>query len=112
MERHTDKLSAKAKECEVRPTAYKGEFAVKSPSGSEYTVTMLAAGNHNECGCTCKWSEYHPTKVCAHRLAVILWLEASGRRWASFWATEGEAKRQHRHTERVQDVYMTTRARA
>jgi len=112
MNRHTDKLTAKAKQCKVTPTNDRGRFEVKSPSGKTYSVWMLSEGNGNETACCCKWSEYHPNRVCAHKLAVILWLEQSGRRWASFWANEEDAQRQHRHTERVQDVFMTTRRAA
>ena len=109
MKRHPKKLTKKAKNCEVTPTRYRGTFTVESPSGSTYYVRMLSAGNGNEMHCGCKWGKIYPNRACAHKVAVILWLEASGRKWASFWATKEDAQRQHRHRERVGDLWLTTR---
>lgn len=114
MQRHTKKLMKKARACKVSLTQHTGLFSVKSPSGSEYFVEYLAEGNKDlhilRCGC--KWCEYHQDRVCAHKLAVELWCAESGFETISAWSTHQDAKRQHRHIERVQDVFVTYRKAA
>lgn len=116
MQRHPDKLIAKAKLCTVYVTSHQGVFEVISPTidketgePTAYYVEQFAGGDDKSSfwRCGCKWCSYHPTKTCAHKLAVQLWLAHAGNQYMSAWANESDAKRQHRVTERSEDVYIT-----
>jgi len=120
MQRHPDKLIAKAKQCDVYVTTHFGVFEVVSPTidrdtgeRTKYYVRQYTTGSekvsHWRCGC--KWCSYHPTKTCAHKLAVQLWLAEAGNQYMSAWAGKEDAKRQHRRTVRSDDVYLTYRNR-
>ena len=105
MRRHAKRMQKKAAKIQVKETATPGVFEVLSTSGKSYRVSP----SH----CTCKWAEYHPDRVCSHRLAVTAFIEEreAGRR-LSFWADPGAAHRQHRPTSQVADVWATSRAAA
>lgn len=105
--RHPKRMIQKAKQCKVRVVDdYNYLFVVKSPSGKEYDVRLGAIAQ-----CTCDWSNYHRYGVCSHVLAVEMFLHPS--RTISAWATEKDAKRQHRKTTNLGDgVWMTARKKA
>ena len=83
-------------------------------SGNVYTVKVLGNG----ASCDCRWGRaggvIPPLKWaesgCSHVQAVMQYIaEREGRR-ASSWATQTDAKRQHRPTKYIgQGVWMTTR---
>jgi len=95
MNRNAKGLQTKAKKNRVQPIGGSEFLVTSATSGSQYLVTDLAGGGLQ---CTCEWSKYHRTdlKPCSHCLAVEEWLEQAGSRSLSFWASEDNAKRQHR----------------
>jgi hypothetical protein len=111
--RNAKALQKKAKKNQVRIGANRAEFIVTSAtSGNEYTVKALANGGF---ACCCDWAKWHDTSArpCSHVLAVIEWLEQAGNRSTSIWATPEDAKRQHRHIERVGlGLWVTSRRMA
>ena len=111
MKRQAKQLQSKAKKSQVGQNA-DGTFTVTSAtSGKSYLVAQFDSGFR----CCCDWAKYHDTrfKPCSHVLAVEAYLEEAGTRSLSFWASEEDAKRQHRPVRRVgQGVWATSRAAA
>jgi hypothetical protein len=104
MRRHSKRMQAKSRKTQVTPTETPGTYEVLSTSGNTYTTSLNR--------CTCKWSKYHPSMVCSHRMAVLDYLEAQAGRRVSFWNTEEDATRQHRPVLPVADVWATSRTAA
>jgi len=111
MRRHAKSLQKKARGHKVYLGRHKGTFIVVSgSSGEPYTVWALANGGFR-CP-SCEWGKWHPRDECSHILSVRQWLETSGHRSLSFWASETDAQRQHRPTEQVSSgLWATSRKR-
>ncbi len=108
MDRHAKELQQKSRKHQIKASANKGTFLIESStSGTTYAVRAMTNGSFR---CTCKWSEYNPTKSCSHTMAVRQWLAVAGRKALSFWASTDDAARQHRSTERISNgLWATTR---
>jgi len=92
-------LDRKARKCEVERTGSK-TFRVTSTSGRVYEVEMGGT-------CQCDWA-YYGGRGCSHQLAAIkFWLQEQGWERVSFWPTEADAKRQHRHIAKWNQIYVT-----
>lgn len=110
MKRNAKSLQSKSRRHEVTPTTERGLFRVTSAtSGNTYSVRALS---DNSFRCACDWAKYHPSRPCSHTLAVLSYLEVAGRRALSFWASEEDAERQHKPTERVSVGLWATSRRA
>jgi hypothetical protein len=108
MIRHVKVMQAKARLCRVEKIGGAvDQYAVRSPTGKMYAVTeMVYRGSDFEAVCTCDWSQYHPDRMCSHKMAA---LEFKLGRRVSFWRTLGDAMRQHRKRLSTQDVWATVR---
>lgn len=89
-------------------------YKVKSgASGQEYIVTLDTKSDGGSC--TCDWAKYRPSidgrSGCSHVNAVINeWLRENRGRYASVWASQEDADRQHRPSFEIGDgVTLTTR---
>jgi hypothetical protein len=109
--RQAKTLQAKAKKMQIGKRPNLDTWDVKSTSGKSYIVWR----KRDDLSCNCPFGQYNWRKgrVCSHILAVQRQVEnVYHAQLASFWATEEDAARQHRRTERVGDVLMTVRAAA
>lgn len=107
MNRHPKHLQRKSlgMEVEEMTLSTRGTTATILEVLSTTGETYLGGANW----CTCEWAEWHPFRLCSHEMARLREMaKAQGRR-LSFWATEGEAERQHRRMFRVNDIWVTTR---
>ena len=105
MKRHSKSLTKKSKLHQVTPIG-NGQFFVKSgSSGKDYIVRDH--GEHN-LSCACNWALYHKYDACSHVLAVESWLAQAENKTLSFWDTTADAKRQHRHTEKISEGLWST----
>ena len=117
MNRHPEKLVAKAKKCEVFFTTTRPDvMVVKSPSGAKYFVRLMVSGSdekHVEMMCNCDFCfKYgNQNRACAHKIAVERKLSRDFGQYTSFWAKHDDAKRQHRIIVELQDLYVTVRNR-
>ncbi len=112
MQRHPEKLVAKAKKCKAYLSDVPGIIEIESPSGSTYFVRIGASPSDERSVdyiCGCKWNEYHPGKMCSHKIAAEMFLANSCAEYVSFWSEKIDALRQHRIIVRVQDLFMTVR---
>lgn len=97
--RNAKNIQSKARKHQVTQTSA-ATYTVKSgSSGSVYTVTQLSAGFT----CSCDWGSYRkrndPRSACSHSVAVVGWLASWEGRRVSAWASEEQAKRQHKSIE-------------
>ena len=110
MNRNAKSLQSKSKRHEVILKEKNIYRVTSASSGKTYTVFKRDVGYT----CTCNWSEYHDTRIdpCSHVLAVEQWEEQGLLdRSLSFWASEEQAKKQHRPTSPVGvDLWATSRA--
>lgn len=98
MQRHAKDLQTKSRTHQVLPHR-NGTFKVYSgTSGEAHIVRALTP---NWFGCDCEWSKYHKYEDCSHTLAVREFLANAAGNTLSFWHTEEDANRQHRHTENL-----------
>ncbi len=78
-------------------------------SGNAYTVTLQPAGGAT---CTCEWSKYRPSgdkrSGCSHVVSVFNHITEQAGRKAMAWASEDEAKRQHRPAVNIGDGVTLT----
>jgi hypothetical protein len=107
MKRHAKKLQNKSRKHEVILDGHM--FRVESgKSGKTYFVRPLPGDRFQ---CSCEWAKNYPHKDCSHTLAVREWLANAANNTLSFWATEEDAKRQHRHIERLGYGLLATERR-
>ena len=96
IERHAKEMQTKSRTHQVVELA-EGIYDVTSgKSGRTYRVTL---GAHGQVGCTCNWGKYRNAgqpSACSHTLAVYEWMAENEGRRTSAWASEAEAKRQHK----------------
>jgi len=86
-----------------------GLFAVKSgETGNCYGVSRKNGGFR----CSCPWGERHSLSGCSHTVAALRLLAAQEGRAVSVWASEGDARRQHRPIVALGDgLFVTHRGR-
>lgn len=99
MKRQAKTLQKKSKSHQVTQLT-STRYEVKSgASGSVYTVTQLNTGF----SCDCSWGQYRkhsdPRSGCSHTIAVVDWLAQWEGRRVSAWASEEQAKKQHKPVE-------------
>ena len=99
-------LSDKSKTHDVTRLA-DGIFKVVSGSSlKSYVVAETSAG----IVCTCDWHLYHVAGECSHTVAVRAFLLEENGRKLGCWASDVDAKRQHRKNEGSNfGVYFTSR---
>ena len=120
MDRHPEKLVAKAKQCEVFFTTTRPDvMVVVSPTvdpetgeRNKYFVRLMTAGTderHVEMMCSCDFCMKYGNqdRACSHKVAVERKLDRDFGQYASFWADREDAKRQHRIIVELQDLYVT-----
>jgi len=115
MNRHPEKLVAKAKRCKVafsQTTA--NVIEVKSPSGGEYNVKVFWVDERAvEYACDCdfcaKWG--NQDRMCCHKIAAEMALSNVASEYVSFWADVVDALRQHRIIVQAQDLLLTVRSK-
>lgn len=106
-------LQAKAKTHQVIPLDHDIFRVTSGNSGNSYLVRFLP--DVQGALCDCKWGEYRKyadfhRSGCSHVQAAYKYLENMGNRETSTWASEEDAKRQHRPTINIGDgIWMTTR---
>ena len=101
------KLQKKARRLEVRPGRTRWQCEVKSGSSDEwYAVTFNR--DWTDATCSCEWAQYGG-RNCSHVQAALDWAHEEGR--VSYWLSEEDAARQHRHGWQVNDgLWATVRA--
>ena len=109
--RNAKKIQSKSRAHVVAPTSATTYTVTSGESGKTYTVTTLPNGG---AGCTCDWAKYRPAVNagkcgCSHVVAVFDWVaKFEGAQSVSAWATEEEARKQHRATVALGDGLVLT----
>ena len=109
--RNDKKIQSKSRAHVVAPTSATTYTVTSGESGKTYTVTTLPNGG---AGCTCDWAKYRPAVNagkcgCSHVVAVFDWVaKFEGAQSVSAWATEEEARKQHRATVALGDGLVLT----
>ena len=110
--RHAKKLQSKSRQhMVVVDDISKSRYKVTSAgSGKEYLVNVFA---DSSAGCSCNWSQYnnqHGKSACSHVIAVLNFVHNGEWKNISAWASEDEAKLQHRPMLNIGDgVVLTVR---
>ena len=95
--RHAKRLRSKSRTHQVVELAEGIYHVTSGKSAKTYTVTL---GAHGQVGCTCDWAKYRrrgqPT-ACSHTISVFNWIAEQDGTAVSAWASESEARRQHKH---------------
>ncbi len=110
MERHAKQLQSKSRIHQVtevagQPNAYD---VTSGHSGKVYRVLV----NPDGAFCTCDWAAYRPMNdhrsACSHTIAVYDHIAQQESRRASAWASEQEARRQHKPVTQIGDGVLVT----
>lgn len=127
--RNAKSLQAKAKNHQVASAGHDTFTVTSGTSGSSYTVRLIpdtcpstgpstGSGDTSGCNgaeCGCDWGKYRRASDlrsgCSHVQAVYRHIENQSVRETSTWASEEEARRQHRPTISIGDgIWMTSRS--
>lgn len=97
--RNAKQLQVKSKSHQVTQLTATTYTVKSGSSGSVYTVTQLQTGFT----CDCSWGSYRkrndPRSGCSHTISVVSWLAQWEGRRVSAWASEEQARKQHKSIE-------------
>jgi hypothetical protein len=109
MSRNAKAIQSKSRKHQVTQDAPAGFTVTSGGSGKSYRVILGVVPT-----CTCDWGQFRKIGTpcgCSHVVAVYDHLAATSGRTVSAWASEAEAKRQHRPTIQIGDgIVLTARA--
>ena len=113
--RNAKALQAKTKTHNVTPLDHNTFEVVSGSSGSRYLVRLDPSISGGVCNC--EWGKYRRgadfyRSGCSHVQAVYKHLENLAGRETSTWASEEDARRQHKPAVNIGDeIWMTSRSK-
>jgi len=107
-------IQKKSKAHEVTPLGDDLYGVVSGASGQGYVVHLVSRGRQAQATCTCPWgtqggSHAGQGRNCSHVAAVVDFIAQAEERTVSLWASDEEARRQHRPALKVDGLYYTGR---
>lgn len=104
--RNAKAIQSKSRKHQVEQTGPAAFTVTSGSSGSQYNITLNGIAR-----CSCSWGEYRPagqTCGCSHVLAVYSHLSQAAGVKVMAWASEEEARRQHRQIVELGDGLTLT----
>jgi len=104
--RFPKEMQQKSRSHQVEPLSNEMFIVTSGSSGSQYTVVLM-----DPIICSCDWGKYREPGLpcgCSHVVAVQNFLAECEKYRVSVWATEEDAKRQHRKTAILGDGLILT----
>lgn len=106
--RNAKKIQSKSRQHQVEQVAPAGFTVTSGSSGEQYRVILNGVAS-----CSCKWGEYRKIGTpcgCSHVLAVMSYLSEQAGYTVMAWASEEEAKKQHRkQLGEIEGLHLTAR---